>query len=86
MCALILMQNIHDLHMQDFIESKTLELFEFRTDLNMPKENIWQTKLKVKVTDPQRFLLHEDDCHNPELADKLQLLEQEMTAVFNMIH
>jgi S-adenosylmethionine decarboxylase len=71
---------------QDFINQETLELFEFRTDLNMPKENIWQTKLKVKVTDPQRFLLHSEDRNNSELKYKLQLLEQEMTAVFNMIH
>lgn len=71
---------------QDFIKPNILEQFKYRTDLNIPKDNIWQTKMMVHGNEPERFLMKHSDLSNPKLDGQMKRLESEMHEVFNMIH
>ncbi len=69
---------------QDFINPEILDQYEFKTDLNMSRDNIWQTKLMVKNFDPQRYLMDESDFNHPEIDQKMSLLSSEMKDVFHL--
>lgn len=69
---------------QDFIEPNVLETYEYRNDLNIPRDNIWQTKVMSSCEDPKRFLLDEADLNHPELDAKMQLISEEMRDVYHL--
>lgn len=69
---------------QDFINSEVLSDFEFHSDLNMPRDNIWQTKLMAKEFGPERFVFDQKDINHPEINNKMQLLYQEMREVYHL--
>ncbi len=71
---------------QDFIRPDIKENFLHLADMNMPQNNIWQTKLYVKETGPANYLLNPEDIHNPAVKDKMALLEKEMLEIYHMIH
>lgn len=69
---------------QDFIKKETLEQYQYRQDINIAHDNIWQTKLMVKPTGPENYLFDKKDINHPELAHKMELLNQEMREVFHL--
>lgn len=69
---------------QDFISKETLEKYHYRQDLNIHNDNIWQTKLMVKPTDPLNYLLDPSDKTHPDIKHKMELLELEMKEVFHL--
>jgi S-adenosylmethionine decarboxylase len=69
---------------QDFIPKETLEKFHYRQDLNIQNDNIWQTKLMVKPTDPLNYLLDPADKNHADIKHKMELLEREMKDVFHL--
>jgi S-adenosylmethionine decarboxylase len=69
---------------QDFIKPEILDQFMYRSDLNMGRENIWQTKLMVKDFGPERYLMEESDFNHPAIDQKMLLLNQEMREVFHL--
>jgi len=69
---------------QDFIKPEVLETYEYHSDLNIPRDNIWQTKLMAGDNDPKRFVLDKKDLDHPELKTKMQLLSDEMKEVYNL--
>ena len=71
---------------QEFIDEDILSIFEHRTDLSLPNENIWQTKLMVKDFDVKRYLIIKDDSKRPEMITKMNILQEEMKEVFHMIN
>jgi S-adenosylmethionine decarboxylase len=71
---------------QDFIKQEIKDKFVHLSDMNMPQNNIWQTKLLVKETGPANYLLNPHDIHHPDVKDKMALLHEEMLEVYHMIH
>lgn len=69
---------------QDFIKPEILADFKFRSDINIGKENIWQSKLMVKQFGAERFLMDSSDVHHPLIPEKMVLLEKEMKDVFHL--
>lgn len=69
---------------QDFIKPEILENFEFKSDLNIPRDNIWQTKLMAKRFGPERFVYDLADTDRPEIGQKMALLYDEMREVFHL--
>lgn len=69
---------------QDFIKKETLEKFLYRQDINIAHDNIWQTKLMVKPTNAENYLLDPADCSHPEIRHKMELLDKEMREVFHL--
>jgi len=69
---------------QDFIDPKVIELYEFHSDLNMPRDNIWQTKLMLKKFGPERFVFEKKDTNHPEIDQKMQQLYSEMREVYHL--
>mgnify|MGYP000427090810 CR=1 FL=1 len=69
---------------QDFINPEILNQYEFKSDLNMARDNIWQTKLMIKSFGPERYLMHKDDFNHPGIDKKMKLLAQEMGEVFHL--
>lgn len=69
----------------DFMDPKILENYRFRSDLNMPRENIWQTKLMLSENSgPERFVFDPKDVNRPEIKDKMKNLFEEMKEVFHL--
>jgi S-adenosylmethionine decarboxylase len=71
---------------QDFIRPEIKEKFMYLSDINMPQSNIWQTKLLVKETGPENYLLNPNDVNHPLVQEKMHLLKEEMHEVYHMIH
>jgi S-adenosylmethionine decarboxylase len=73
---------------QDFIDPKVLEQFPHRSDINMPNDNIWQTKLRVNENfNPDDYLMgNAGDIGATLLEEKLGKLRGEMQEVFHLIH
>lgn len=71
---------------QDFIHPDIKKKFTNLADINMPQDNIWQTKLLVKETGPENYLLNVDDVSRPEVKEKMALLQREMLEVYHMMH
>jgi len=69
---------------QDFIEPRILEDFSFRSDLNIPRDNIWQTKLMAKEFGPERFVFDQKDVNHPEIEEKMRSLYKEMEDVYHL--
>jgi S-adenosylmethionine decarboxylase len=69
---------------QDFIKPETLEMYKFRQDVNLPNDNIWQTKLMIKPMGPDNYLLDTKDVNHPDIDKKMDLLRQEMKEVFHL--
>lgn len=69
---------------QDFIKPEILENFTFKSDLNIPRDNIWQTKLMSKEFGPERFVFNKDDVNRPDIDQKMGLLYDEMREVFHL--
>ena len=69
---------------QDFIDPEVMKDFEFHSDLNMPRDNIWQTKLMVKNFGAERFVYHQRDINHPEIDTKMKLLYDEMREVYHL--
>ncbi len=64
-----------------------LKDYQYRSDINMPHDNIWQTKLRIREDfGPERYLLDPKDIHNPEVPEKMSLLMKEMREVFHLLH
>jgi len=69
---------------QDFIKKETLDLYQYRQDINISHDNIWQTKLMIKPMGPENYLLDENDRNHPDIDHKMRLLNQEMREVFHL--
>lgn len=69
---------------QEFIKTETLDLYKYRQDVNLPNDNIWQTKLMVKAMGPENYLLDPNDRNHPDIDHKMELLHQEMREVFHL--
>ena len=69
---------------QDFISPEIMNDYKYRSDLNIGRENIWQTKLMVKDFGPQRYLMDQKDLNHPQIDEKMMLLRQEMKEVFHL--
>lgn len=67
---------------QDFIDPKVLENFEYKSDLNIPRDNIWQTKLMTKEFGPEHFVFKQADVDHPMIQEKMEALYSEMKEVF----
>jgi S-adenosylmethionine decarboxylase len=69
---------------QDFIDPKILADYQYRSDLNLGLENIWQTKLMVRDFGPERYLMKSSDMNHPSIDYKMTLLNQEMRDVLHL--
>lgn len=69
---------------QDFIKPEVLSDYEFHSDLNMPRDNIWQTKLMLKEFGPDKFVFDEKDINHPEIDKKMFSLYEEMREVYHL--
>jgi S-adenosylmethionine decarboxylase len=69
---------------QDFIKKETLEKYQYRQDINIAHDNIWQTKLMVKPMGPENYLLDPKDKNHPLIDQKMKLLNDEMREVFHL--
>ncbi|MBC74776.1 MAG: S-adenosylmethionine decarboxylase [Halobacteriovoraceae bacterium] len=69
---------------QDFIDPKILEDYTYRSDLNIPRDNIWQTKLMAKDFGPERFVFSQEDVNRPDIDEKMKNLYLEMKEVFHL--
>lgn len=69
---------------QDFIDPKVMELYEYHSDLNMPRDNIWQTKLMLKKMGAERFVYDQKDINHPEIQNKMSALYDEMREVYHL--
>jgi S-adenosylmethionine decarboxylase len=71
---------------QDFIKPEIKSEFSFIADINMPQNNIWQSKFLVKEKGAENYLLNPKDVHHPDVPHKMELLMNEMKEVYHMIH
>ncbi len=71
---------------QDFMRPDIKKNFQYLADINMPQDNIWQTKLMVKEMGPENYLLNPNDVNHPDVPKKMELLREEMKEVYHMIH
>lgn len=69
---------------QDFIDPAILKDYEFHSDLNMPRDNIWQTKLMVKKFGAKRFVFDDKDVNHPQIDEKMKYLYDEMREVYHL--
>lgn len=69
---------------QDFIEPNILNDFKYKSDLNIPRDNIWQTKLMTKEFGPERFVFAKSDLNRSDMDEKMQMLYQEMREVYHL--
>jgi S-adenosylmethionine decarboxylase len=69
---------------QDFIDPKVMDLYEYHSDLNMPRDNIWQTKLMLKDMGAERFVYHQEDTKHPNINSKMKALYDEMREVYHL--
>lgn len=69
---------------QDFIEPRIRDLYEYHSDLNMPRDNIWQTKLMLKYMGPERFVYNQEDINHPDINQKMEDLYDEMKEVYHL--
>jgi len=71
---------------QDFIRPKIKSNYTYLSDINMPQDNTWQTKMMIKQLGPETYLLNPEDIKHPQLPEKMKLLREEMKEVYYMIH
>ena len=69
---------------QDFIKPEILKDYQYKTDLNIPGNMIWQTKLMIGEFGAERYLM-EPTKHDPNtLTKEMDLLKSEMFGVFHL--
>lgn len=73
---------------QNFISPDILKKYLYRSDINMPHDNIWQTKLLASGPfDIENYFLHPLEHYSPEdVEHKMALLKEEMREVYHLIH
>lgn len=71
---------------QDFIKPEIKAEFTYISDINMPQNNIWQSKFLVKEKGAENYLLNPIDLNHPDVPAKMELLKKEMLEVYHMIH
>ncbi len=71
---------------QDFIKPEIKSDFTFVADINMPQNNIWQSKFLVQEKGPENYLLNPNDVNHPDVPKKMEMLRREMLEVYHMIH
>lgn len=69
---------------QDFMKPEILENYEYHSDLNMPRDNIWQTKLRTKRFGPEKFIFDEKTANHPDIEKKMDQLFLEMNEVYHL--
>lgn len=69
---------------QEYIKPEILSQYEYKSDLNIARENIWQTKLMMSPQDKRRYLMEPEDINHPGLDKMMGLLDQEMKEVFHL--
>lgn len=71
---------------QDFIKPEIKGSFAHIADINMPQDNIWQSKFLVKERGAENYLLNPADVNHVDVPAKMELLKKEMLEVYHMIH
>lgn len=69
---------------QDFIKPEIREMYPYHSDLNIPRDNIWQTKFMLKEVGPERFVYDESDVNREGIEEKMKLLYDEMKEVYHL--
>ena len=69
---------------QDFIDPEVMKQYEYHSDLNMPRDNIWQTKMMIKDMGPQHFVFDRKDATHPDIEKKMATLRDEMREVYHL--
>lgn len=70
---------------QDFIDQDILVNYKYRSDLNIGRENIWQTKLMIGEFGASRYLMNPQASYPASaLEEKMQFLHEEMKQVFHL--
>lgn len=69
---------------QDFIDPGIIKNYEYRSDINMTRDNIWQTKLMIKDMGADHYLYNKKDANHPDIDQKMSLLKDEMEEVFHL--
>jgi len=70
----------------DYIKPDIKRNYTYLSDINMPQDNTWQTKMMIKEMGPENYLLNVDDINHPIVPEKMRLLREEMKEVYHMIH
>ena len=70
----------------DFIKPAIKRNYTYLSDINMPQDNTWQTKMMIKDLGPESYLLNPEDISHPDVPEKMRLLREEMKEVYHMIH
>lgn len=69
---------------QDFIQKDILEKYQYRQDINIANDNIWQTKMMINAKEASNYLMDQADIKNPEIDHKMKLLNEEMREVYHL--
>lgn len=69
---------------QDFIDPEVMKSYEYHSDLNMPRDNIWQTKMMIKDMGPSHFVFKQDDVNHADIEHKMAMLRDEMKEVYHL--
>ena len=69
---------------QDFINPDVMKQYEYHSDLNMPRDNIWQTKMMIKDMGAQHFVFDQNDVNHPDIDKKMATLRDEMREVYHL--
>ncbi|MBF0312339.1 MAG: adenosylmethionine decarboxylase [Oligoflexia bacterium] len=79
--------NDHAVHsIKDFIDPKILADYKICADINLPNDNIWQTKLLIRDDfGAERYLLDPKDKDRPEVAERMGHLYKEMKEIFHLV-
>lgn len=86
-CGKKIYNDHHFNSIQDFIRPEILKDFKYRSDINMPHDNIWQTKLMIREDlAAERYLLDPKDKNLSIVPEKMNLLLKEMREVFHLLH
>jgi S-adenosylmethionine decarboxylase len=70
----------------DFIKPNIKNNYTYLSDINMPQDNTWQTKMMIKEIGAENYLLSKADINDPAVPEKMRLLREEMKEVYHMIH
>ncbi|MCU0825505.1 MAG: adenosylmethionine decarboxylase [Leptospira sp.] len=70
----------------DFVHPDIKRNYTYLSDINMPQDNTWQTKMMIKELGPENYVLNPEDINHPDIPEKMKLLREEMKEVYHMIH
>ncbi|MBF0208326.1 MAG: adenosylmethionine decarboxylase [Oligoflexia bacterium] len=76
---------------KDFINPNVLRNFKICADINLPNDNIWQTKLLIRDDvsadfGAGRYLINPQDINRPEVKEKMDHLHSEMKEIFHLVY